>query len=712
MSLRSRFAVLASLSALLIALWLVLSSMLAVATDASGRAAAPTSQTSAAALPLDSPIVINELMPLVQQGKFQWVELFNNSASLFLPLVSGAETEGEQAASGYARNAAGATVGNLSGWQISAGSGAIYTFPDGLPTLPPQTFVLVYFDGLGETANEYDLSDGVITLHTPSGMVNSFGPVDQISLFSSAVHTTTTLVDFVAYGDFPNGGAALAVEAGQWPPDTFTGPTTQSPGGDVLVTGGSLGRYPLTKSGGAEEWTIYKPGESTPGAANRAPAPYFRTPFDGAITFAGEVAFGWSHVPDAASYQFQIAEEATFAAPTLNVAISDTVYTAVLTTTLELSRTYYFRAQSLQNDDSQSDWSVVNSVTVIPMPVEPSAVAASRVLNVTPQLQHKDTRMMCLDGDPEFGIHRWDSAHEADGDLVVGNGAPRRGNPHGDWYCTRASISMIADFYGSKLSQDRISYYAYGGGAPEGDLGHGIGLWPNQGCTQGGGKNVMWWAMNNGAGVCARGKPTFAQVKAWIDAGRPALFVENNDAHSVVLAGYWEFDLWLFSWQFAYRIDPWTNSAGWISYNSWNVSEYHVPPAGVAPRSDEASLSSDGDGDGIVDFDELFRFPTLFNNPDTDRDCVRDKQDVRSYVFDNLGNYSKRNPDWDGDGLRKEVDRDNDGDFWIDGDEDKNWNGKTVDAFGRRDGVDTSNFRWWEFGPGPCSPTPTRTPTP
>ena len=102
--------------------------------------------------------------------------------------------------------------------------------------------------------------------------------------------------------------------------------------------------------------------------------------------------------------------------------------------------------------------------------------------------------MLCLDGDPELGISRWDSAHEADADLIVGNGAPRRGNPHGDWYCTRASISMIADYYGSNLSQDRISFYAYGGGVPEGDLGHGVGLWPNQGCTQGGGKNVMWWS--------------------------------------------------------------------------------------------------------------------------------------------------------------------------------------------------------------------------
>ncbi|MCB0114354.1 MAG: hypothetical protein KDD84_09700, partial [Caldilineaceae bacterium] len=410
---------------------------------------------------------------------------------------------------------------------------------------------------------------------------------------------------------------------------------------------------------------------------------------------------------------FQVAEDGAFSAPSVNVVISNTIYTAELTTTVEISRTYYARSRSIQVDGSQSDWSAPVAVTVIPMPPEAAATSAGKVLGVTPQLQHKDTRMLCLDGDPEFGIYRWDSAHEIDGDLIVGDASPVRGSPHDDWYCTRASISMIADYHGSKLSQDRISYYAYGGGVPEGDLGHGIGLWPNQGCTQGGGKNVMWWAMNDATGVCARGKPSFAAVKSWIDAGRPALFVENNDAHSVVMAGYWEFNWFFFSWQFAYRVDPWTNSGGWIWYNSWNVSEYHVPPANVNPRQDEASLFTDADADGIVDFDEQNRFATSPNDNDTDNDCVNDKQDIRGYVFNHLGQYQKRWPDWDGDGLRKEVDRDNDNGGWLDGDEDKNWNGLSVDAAGRRDGVDTSNFSWWDDRPGPCSPspTPTRTPT-
>ena len=140
-----------------------------------------------------------------------------------------------------------------------------------------------------------------------------------------------------------------------------------------------------------------------------------------------------------------------------------------------------------------------------------------------------------------------------------------------------------------------------------------------------------------------------------------------------------------------------------------------MPPKGITPRKDEASLSTDADNDGIVDFDEQNRFATSATNNDTDADCVLDKQDIRSYIFNNLGAYPKRWSDYDGDGRRKEVDADNDNGGWLDGDEDKNWNGKSVDAGRRRDGVDTSNFNRWDDRPGPCSPSPTPTripPTP
>ena len=205
------------------------------------------------------------------------------------------------------------------------------------------------------------------------------------------------------------------------------------------------------------------------------------------------------------------------------------------------------------------------------------------LLNVTPKLQHKDTHTLNLDGDPEIGQSRWDSAHETDGDWTVGNGTPVRVSPLDNMYCTRASISMIVAYHGGNLSMDYISYWYHGEGEPEGDLGHGLGMWPNGNLAAGTGKKAFDWAMNGNAVTSSRGKPTFNQIKSWIDAFRPMLVVENNDAHSVVLNGYNT------EGELVYRTDPWTATGSWVSLASWNISEYHVPPRlaiPLIPRSD------------------------------------------------------------------------------------------------------------------------------
>ena len=356
--------------------------------------------------------------------------------------------------------------------------------------------------------------------------------------------------------------------------------------------------------------------------------------------------------------------------------------------------TFYFRARATGLDGRQSDYSTTNRLTLIDCSnggVAGATATSETMLNVTPRLQHKDTRMLNMDGDQETGQGRWDSAHEVDGDWTVDNGTAVRATDLDNWYCTRASISMIVAYHGGNLSQDRISYEGYGGAAPEGDLGHAKGMWPNQNATQGNGTNVFDWAMNGASVTSSRGKPTFDEVKAWIDGQMPVLIVENSDSHSVVLDGYRD---WLVL-KLAHRVDPWTATAGWVLWPSWSVSEYHVAPAGVTPRSDEdidgdgvRDTIDDSDGDGLVDFDEINRFHTDPQNPDSDYDGVPDKADVREYVFDNAGNYQPRAADWDGDGLRKERDPDNDrktNNGSSDGCEDANHNGKL-------DPGETSNF--------------------
>jgi len=521
-------------------------------------------------------------------------------------------------------------------------------------------------------------------LHSPPGLVDIFhDQADQVALYTGAIHNHKTIRDFVAYGGPPGGDADHAVAAGLWPPDGYTGPTTQVPGGEVLTVGGSVGIYPGKITHAPAGWVIYGPAQTTPGAHNPAPAPYFRNPPDGIATSDHRIPFGWSNVADAVGYRLEVDDDPAFGSPIVAVEVPESHY---VPTTPFPDGTFYYRVKARLEGGGESGWSATGRVTFITVAAATSP-ATQVVLGITPQLQHKDSRMICLDGHNETGQHRWDSAHEDDGDWIVGNGNPVRGEPHDDWYCTRAAISMIVDYFGGHLSQDRISYFHFGGGTPDGDMGHGIGLWPCESGSWGTGDCVFGWALNGTAPTSSRGKPTFAQVRGWIDAGRPILIVENGDSHSVVMDGY---DT---NGNMAHRVDPWTASASWVSWNTWNVTEYHVPPAGASVRSDEANFATDADGDGITDWDEINRFHTDPTSPDTDEDWVQDKQDIREYVFDNAGNYNLRNADWDADGDRKELDADNDNDGSVDGCEDTNYNGKYEAALGETDNFDAASHQ-------------------
>lgn len=625
-------------------------------------------------------VVINEVLPNPQADGDEWVELYHPSTLVYLPLITrdgGAQSAGAvKHSTGMRATVAGNTI-DISGWQVTDEDGNAYTIPDALPPVPPNGYVLIYFDGQGPSADDYDFSDGVAVLHATMTDVLE-DDFDQVALYDGS-----DIVDFVAYGDAAGDDDVAPVIAGIWTDERYVGATEQIPGGNVLVPGGSVGLYPGDDTNTFDDWAIYGPTETSPGAPNPAPAPYFRTPPDGIRTTDHRVPFGWSSVTDAVSYQFQVATTTGFEAPV----IDEDVDTASFIPSEDLADgTYYYRVRARRSDGSYSAYSAVGEVTIFTVAAahETTEVQASVLLGVTAQLQHKDSRMLCVDGHNRTGQNRWDSAHEDDGDWIVGNGTALRSNAHDNMYCTRASISMIVDYHGGSLSQDRISYYKYDGGPPEGDLGHGQGLWPDELCTWGSGTagddDVFTWAMDGGAIDCARGKPTFNQVRNWIDDGRPILIVENGDTHSVVLDGYNT------TGNLAHRVDPWTGTGSWVDYASWNITEYHAPEVNT-PRSDEANFAADSDGDGVTDFDETNRFGTSPNTPDFDEDWVNDKWDIFDVYFNAAGNNAPKaaGADMDGDGLRKEVDADNDGGGTVDGCED-------ADYDGRLDGGETNNF--------------------
>ena len=92
-------------------------------------------------------------------------------------------------------------------------------------------------------------------------------------------------------------------------------------------------------------------------------------------------------------------------------------------------------------------------------------------------------------------------------------------------------------------------------------------------------------------------------------------------------------------------------------------------------------------------WDEQNRFHTMPTYADSDDDWVQDKADLREYVFDTAGVYSLRSADHDGDGVRKELDFNNDNDGAVDGCEDTDRAGKYEPASGETDNFDAASHR-------------------
>lgn len=627
-------------------------------------------------------ILLSEVLYYPAAGAYEWVELRNYDSAPH----------------------------SLRGHSLRDEDGNLYRIPAALPSVPAGARVVVLFDGQGSAANDLNFGDGVAILHSPAGMVNILEDGgDQAALYNTSnaiylpisfsgyagpgpsvprpnrINPPQNVVSFVAWGADPAGDEHAAAFSGVWPAETYVD-TQPAPGGERLQRGGTIGRRPGHYSHAPGDWAVYRPGEVSQGSVNLPAAPFLRNPSNGIATCDRRVPFGWETVQRITGYSFQVDDNANFGSPLVATTVNASVYRP--SADLPLGA-LHFRVRALGGANGDSAWSPASSVTILDCTalLAEADPQVSKWLNITPKLQHKDTHTLNLDGDPETGQSRWDSAHEDDGDWTVGNGTPVRVSPLDNMYCTRASISMIVAFHGGDISMDRLSYFYYGGGAPEGDLGHGKGMWPNGNLTTGTGLKVFDWAMNGNAVTSSRGKPTFNQIKGWIDADRPLLVVENGDAHSVVLNGYNT------EGELVYRTDPWTASGSWVSLASWNISEYHVPPAlasPLTPRSDEdlnnnsvSDLIDDSDGDGVSDFDERNRFRGNLRSldprsADSDGDGIADKADMRAHVFDPDGNYARWRADWDGDGDRKETDLDNDN-YWdtgsSDGCEDINRNG-------------------------------------
>ncbi len=472
-------------------------------------------------------------------------------------------------------------IANLSGGSTDL-AGSRLRFADGelplanAPSLPAGGRLLVLFDGQNAVEGS--------TVHAPGGIDL---PADQGSV--ELVDGDGTVLDRVAWGAEDPGAVA-------------TGPGGIVPAG--YPAGSSIARAPgTTTPRTALEWVVS--ADPTPGEANPAPTVSVMLPLSGAMLDTSAAELSWYPVPGAASYHVQVATESSFANPALDVTPAEP---QVDVGTLAPGA-YLWRAQAIGADGSASAYSESSTFELTP-PATATLVLAEdtpgKQLAVVLIPQRKDTSMLLLEQNKETGSHAWDADH----------GVLDRNDPADNMNCVLATVAMITRFYGGNLSQDRIGYDVLqrrGGNppGPEGDLmyGHGIPDTDVSGAFQ--------FALG---GATATGLMTiddmWTTIVAQVDAGRP--MAASNAKHAYAVVGYEVSDgrrlIWI--------SDPWENQTYRDDIDGGATLQLWLMPASPSVRQQEAGVTADSDGDGVVDFDETERFKTNPNDKDSDGDST------------------------------------------------------------------------------------------
>jgi hypothetical protein len=559
----------------------------------------------------------------------------------------------------------GAEPATLDGFALANQAGERFTLPAGV-TLPAGGLQLVRFDGP---------QAGFLQRETGS-----------LSLLSGGNATDETLWSTAAGPSFNLG------RGGHIP---------------TFVPGTTLGRPRGSTGRGPAAWTVFDPAEATPGAPNPFPSVTGMMPLSGAIVRLSTPTLSWYGVPTATRYRVQVATDRAFTSPVfdgMSTASGSGIASEEITTPALPPGRYLWRVQAMFGSaDTQSaafsrpailwlesppraaartplgDWLRLFVAPAFAAQASPPVV--HKVLPVPLFLQHKDTSLLSLEGD-ETGAKPWDRPWPVAKAM----------------YCARASIAMVTAFFHGNLSQDRISY--------EGDKDWIVG--PRRDLNVLGGwedpaiKRALTFALGSAPRVefvqsqidaYLRQKRDvaaiyWAQHTAEIDAKRPILGTTQN--HAWVIVGYGE-DA---RGKYFTINDPALGQYDWlfIPVEGVDDADLYAPGNGVMStsfflpenargKSDEPEVSTDSDGDGVMDFDETKRFHTDPQAKDTDGDGVPDKQEIRAWVFDEKFGYWPDHlwgdhSDQDYDKQPMEVDADSDGGGCLDGMEDTNSNGK------------------------------------
>ncbi len=542
--------------------------------------------------------------------------------------------------------------------------------------IPPGGYLVVQ---LGEGINDLDAADGtaVYCLGWTKDIRLPWA-AGALALFRGGI-AAENMRDFVAWGTAPLDGTPaieMAIAVDHWSGGRFVDLSDVPFGSSFGLAAPGIDRDALSPF--ATFSGIYGGGIQTPGTPNILIA----HPLPGEIEMdpnMREVPSGW--VPTAffggdTSYEVHL-DRAAQNGERANVLVQQTTATAG-SLPIQESGEYVWRVDPCENGLSVGATAERNFYRSF-------LQGEHRELDVPFLSNLKDTHMLCLYNvgavsRPGCADTHWNIPH-----------TPDIANEHDAFLSARAAIAMINHYYGGDLSLDRISYEVfktkYPGG--EGDLGHGIGMRTGEITT------ALRWALGGITTNYAPYAPGFDYVRGEIDAGRPIMLTTTpgaNNREGAVIDAYAILQLYQDSppMPSVRVLDPRAGASYWILYSfyaptiaaHWQISGN---PVGILQ---EAAVTTDSDGDGIVDFDETATFGRLGSSAglvDTDGDLISDFLEVYCYTFHDMMHNGHSNDlasfsDVDADGQRSENDLDSDNGGQGDGLEDWDHDGIAPEA--------------------------------
>jgi len=556
----------------------------------------------------------------------------------------------------------------LEGWSIEFISGFSFSFPKDAGEIPSGGLHVLRIS----PPNPLDPDTDGCTLIGPDG------PADAITW---GTNPDISAIELPAGSPLTPGYESLSENQNLYEP------------GDVLLRVPDSWHSDEISYIGSQNWAWRHSNSASPGNPNPFPGPWLMLPYDGA-TIASDFSLGVSGMEKASAITFQVASDNAFT----NIIFEETVEGNSFPIEEIPPGEYFWRVKALGPDGAPlSSWSAHQSftrenfdideliATTEPMSAIPAETRIAQhkgggwslpgwqnlgMLTINHVVQQKDTTMVCLDGCRMDGRFAWDVAHPYG---VMEGG-------HNNQYCVRACLAMIARQDGCTMSQDRLTYYIFEElgnqsldaietghiGDPYGDLGHGQGAY----CSDM--AKTLDWIYNQPTGssvvrvtsdeIYTNTTTAKDSIVEFIDDDRPVAFCDSK--HTRLIDGHVTIFKENVGFEYIHIQDPWYSGTGaqtWEVFSPETGDEFVFPPTTGRPsRNQETSVTTDSDGDGLCDFDEIKRFHTLPDDDDTDGDGLDDQTDMLEYLFLPSGVYSPRNRDIDGDGLPKELDEDND----------------------------------------------------